>query len=173
MGKKKDFTKRQILDAAFECFSEYGYLKTSLIDVAKRAGISRSLIYTYCKDKKDLFMVMTEEIHDTHVMQSQALLASSLGKKEKLWKIIDIWVIDIHRIIDKTPNPNAWIDALKSVPQSEKRYRELFIKSLTPLFDKDLAEVIVLSIKGILDDRPPVNILEKRINILIDTLVGI
>ncbi len=171
METKKDFTRRQILDAAFECFAEYGYAKTSLIDVAGRAGVSRSLIYVYFKDKKDLFITMTAEIHDKYVIQSQDVLGSDLAKKEKLRKIIDIWLINTHRIIDKTPNPNAWIDALRSVPQSEMRYRELFNKSLTPLLGKDLAEVVVLSFKGILDDRPPVKTLEKRAGILLDILV--
>ncbi len=170
MENKKDLTRKQILNAAFECFAEHGYLKTSFIDIAKRAGISRSLIYLYFMDKKNLFVAMTEEIHDDCIVKSQRVLDSDLNRRTKLQRLIDIWLINVHHVIDKTPNPNAWIDALKSDRSSEMRYRELFAGSLTPLLGKDLAEVVVLSIKGLLDDRPQVRTLEKRIDILIDSL---
>lgn len=170
MENKKDFTRKHILQAAFECFSEYGYTKTSFIDIAKKAEISRSLLYVYFNDKKDLFITMTGEIHDRCVVRSQEILDSDLSKKEKLRRIMDIWLIDIHRIIDKSPNPNSWVEALKSVKQSEIKYRELFAKSLAPLLGKDLAEIVVLSIKGFVDDKPSFKTLEKRTNTLIDNL---
>jgi TetR/AcrR family transcriptional regulator, transcriptional repressor of aconitase len=171
METKRDLTRKKIIEAAYNCFSEYGYAKTNFSDVAKKAGISRSLIYLYFKTRKDLFFTMTDERHDSYVAQSKKLLDFDVSKKEKLQRIIDIWLIDEYKVIQKTPTPNIWLDELKSVGQSELKYRELFIKSLTPLVSKDLAEVFVLACRGILDDRPTVRTLKKRVNILLEMLV--
>ena len=168
MENKKNLTRSRILEATYECIAEYGYSKTNFADVGRRAGISRSLMYLYFKNKEDLFITMTNERHDNYIVQSGEVLRSDFSKKEKLQKIIGIWIIDPYRIIVKTPQPDAWLDELKSVAQSELKFRELFIKSLAPLLGKGLAEVVVLSFKGLLDDRPPVKTLQKRADILID-----
>lgn len=47
-------TRQQILDAAFELFANEGYAKTSISAVAKKAEISKGLIYYYFESKKDL-----------------------------------------------------------------------------------------------------------------------
>ena len=170
MKNKRSITRSQIIDAASSCFAEYGYEKTTFDDVAKKAGISRTLIYTYFKSKQEFFFTMMDEKHKNYLLQSQEVLESDLSGKEKLRKIIDIWIIDPHRIIYKSPLPNIWLKPVKSIQESEKLLRGDFIKSLVPLIGYDLAEVIVYSYKGILDDKPSIDILEKRTDILINNL---
>jgi TetR/AcrR family transcriptional regulator, transcriptional repressor of aconitase len=170
MKDKRSITRSQIIDAASACFTEYGYDKTTFDDVAKKAGISRTLIYTYFKSKQEFFFAMMDEKHKNYLRQSQEVLDSDLSGKQKLRKIIDIWIIDPHRIIYKSPLPNIWLKPVKSIQESEKLLRGDFIKSLVPLMGYDLAEVIVFSYKGILDDKPSIEILEKRTDILINSL---
>jgi AcrR family transcriptional regulator len=170
MKDKRSITRSQIIDAASACFAEYGYDKTTFDDVATRAGVSRALIYTYFKSKQDFFFMMIDEKHKQYLHRSQKVLESGLSAKEKLRKIIDIWIIDPHRVIYKSPFPNIWLKPVKSIQESEKLLRGAFIKSLVPLVGHDLAEVIVYSYKGLLDDKPSVDILEKRTDILINHL---
>jgi TetR/AcrR family transcriptional regulator, transcriptional repressor of aconitase len=170
MKDKRSITRKQIIDAAASCFAEYGYDKTTFDDVAQKAGISRALIYTYFKSKQEFFFIMIDEQHKKYLLQSQKVLDSNLSNKEKLRKIIDIWIIDPHRIIYKSPLPNIWLKPVKSIQESEKLLREDFINSLSPLIGQDLAEVIVYSFKGLLDDKPLIDVLEKRTDILIDNL---
>jgi TetR/AcrR family transcriptional regulator, transcriptional repressor of aconitase len=170
MKDKRSITRKQIIDAASSCFAEYGYDKTTFDDVAKKAGISRTLIYTYFKTKQEFFFTMMDEKHKNYLSQSQEVLDSDLSNKQKLRKIIDIWIIDPHRIIYKSPLPNIWLKPVKSIQESEKLLRGDFVKSLLPLVGQDLAEVIVYSYKGLLDDKPPIDVLEKRTDILINSL---
>ncbi|MRU32267.1 TetR/AcrR family transcriptional regulator, partial [Xylella fastidiosa subsp. multiplex] len=44
-----------ILLAARWCFLNFGYAKTSLDDIAKRANISRTLLYKTFTDKEDIY----------------------------------------------------------------------------------------------------------------------
>ena len=50
-------------------------------------------------------------------------------------------------------------------------FRALFISSIAPLLGKDVAEIVVLSFRGLLDDRPSIEVLEQRTEILINVLV--
>ncbi|MGH8079512.1 MAG: TetR/AcrR family transcriptional regulator, partial [Lysobacter sp.] len=44
-----------VLTAARWCFLNFGFLKTSLEDIAKRAHLSRTLLYRMFKDKDDIY----------------------------------------------------------------------------------------------------------------------
>ncbi|NNC39853.1 MAG: TetR/AcrR family transcriptional regulator [Acidimicrobiia bacterium] len=57
----KELTRRQILDAAQELFSEHGYQDTSLGDIAAFVGIGRTTLYEYFKDKEDLLASLVDE----------------------------------------------------------------------------------------------------------------
>jgi TetR/AcrR family transcriptional regulator, transcriptional repressor of aconitase len=169
MQDKKANTRQQIIKAGQECLAQYGYSKTTFVDIAKKAGISRALLYLYFKNKKDLFLTMNDERINEFFSQSQEITKSDdLSKREKLKKIVDIWLIIPYRIIVKTPNSDAWMDELKIMPHGETNFRELFTKSLTPLLGRNSAEVVVLSYRGLLDDRPTTKGLEKRSQILLD-----
>ena len=57
----KELTRRQILDAAQDLFSEHGYQDTSLGDIAAFIGIGRTTLYEYFKDKEDLLASLVDE----------------------------------------------------------------------------------------------------------------
>jgi AcrR family transcriptional regulator len=44
-------TREAIIAGAFECFRTYGLRKTTIVDIARMAEVSRSTIYEYFKDK--------------------------------------------------------------------------------------------------------------------------
>lgn len=60
MRSRNDEEKLQrreaILDASFEIFFQKGFEKASFDEIAKKAKLSRSLIYVYFKDKNDIHM---------------------------------------------------------------------------------------------------------------------
>jgi AcrR family transcriptional regulator len=53
-------TQAKILDAAEEIFSERGFEKTQLEEVASRAGYTRGAIYAHYSSKEDLFLALME-----------------------------------------------------------------------------------------------------------------
>lgn len=55
-------TRDKLLDAAEHLFQEQGVSRTSLQDIAKRAGATRGAIYWHFKDKADLFNAMMERV---------------------------------------------------------------------------------------------------------------
>lgn len=56
----RQLAKENIRMAAMELFISKGYHATSVSDVAKKAGISKGLLYNYYKGKEDLLAQMVE-----------------------------------------------------------------------------------------------------------------
>jgi AcrR family transcriptional regulator len=57
---KADDRTRQILDAALTAFAEYGYERTSIAVICKRAGIARPTLYQYFENKQAVFRALLE-----------------------------------------------------------------------------------------------------------------
>lgn len=55
-------TRDKLLDAAEHLFQEQGVSRTSLQDIAIRAGATRGAVYWHFKDKADLFNAMMERV---------------------------------------------------------------------------------------------------------------
>jgi AcrR family transcriptional regulator len=57
-----DETKNRILESALDCFLEKGYLSTTVVEVGKKAGVNKALIYYYFSGKELLLksLILTE-----------------------------------------------------------------------------------------------------------------
>src|SRR6218665_459084 len=52
--RKKIELRREIIDAAFECFAERGYHGTAVADIAARVGVGHGTFYRYFENKRDI-----------------------------------------------------------------------------------------------------------------------
>ena len=53
--RRKEDRPAEITEAAMAAFAENGFAATKIADVARRAGVSKGLLYLYFKTKEDLF----------------------------------------------------------------------------------------------------------------------
>ena len=91
MARSKDKEKPvQIIDAAFSVFGDIGYEATLIRDIADRAGISSGTIYTYFKDKKDLFRATVEEGWNRFLAQIRALAENGEPAEARVQKFVEI-----------------------------------------------------------------------------------
>ncbi|MCX6005380.1 MAG: TetR/AcrR family transcriptional regulator [Chloroflexi bacterium] len=54
--------KKQITRAAYEVIAEKGYYNFTMMDIAKRAGVSSGLIHHYFKDKENMLVTLLREM---------------------------------------------------------------------------------------------------------------
>jgi len=69
--KPEEIRKKEILDAALQCFSRKGYHETRIDDIVMESGLTKGAIYWYFKGKRELFT---------------ALIEQHLQKDRELWK---------------------------------------------------------------------------------------
>ena len=107
MTKKED-----VIVSARELFTKYGYRKVSLLDIANKSGVTKKTIYSYFKDKDDLFYYFIKEelenmkknieaklnsaksfpeivstnVHDMLEFRKNSLLISTISEDVKLGK---------------------------------------------------------------------------------------
>lgn len=79
MQVKKDYTQVRIVEVSKGVFLQKGYVKTSMRDIAKRAGVGLSNIYNYFKSKDELFrqivspliLELERMMHEHHNVNNQ------------------------------------------------------------------------------------------------------
>jgi len=64
-----------ILDAALPVFARYGFHKTTMLDIARAAGISRASLYLVFNSKEELFRAGSARAHDRTIAAVEAVLS--------------------------------------------------------------------------------------------------
>ncbi|MCH5139031.1 TetR/AcrR family transcriptional regulator [Clostridiaceae bacterium UIB06] len=83
--KSVDERRQEILDGAVRLFSEKGYDKTSISDIAKYLGISQGLCYRYFKSKEEIFKSAIDEYANSIADEIIKIITSpNLTLEEKL-----------------------------------------------------------------------------------------
>ena len=60
LSKKAEGTKDRILNSAKQLFAENGFLKTTVADICRQAGLSEAALYEYFKGKEDLLLAIPD-----------------------------------------------------------------------------------------------------------------
>ena len=56
--------KERLISSAYALFCELGFYKTTTPEIAKRAGLSIGCLYSYFKDKHDLFLTVLDRYYE-------------------------------------------------------------------------------------------------------------
>ena len=75
--RRKQDRPQEITDAALAAFAEKGYAATRVDDVAKRAGVSKGLLYLYFKTKEELFKAVVRSFVVPRIDELTGILKSS------------------------------------------------------------------------------------------------
>jgi AcrR family transcriptional regulator len=62
-GQREPSTRERILDIALELFTEQGYDKTSLRDIAERLGTTKAALYYHFERKQDILLELHLRLH--------------------------------------------------------------------------------------------------------------
>lgn len=75
--RRKEDRPQEITAAALEAFSEKGYAATRVTDVARKAGVSKGLLYLYFKTKEDLFKAVIRSFISPRIESLRAEIEST------------------------------------------------------------------------------------------------
>lgn len=94
-----DKSRQNILDKARELYLEFGLRRTSMDDVAKRAGMGRATLYRRYSDKGQLFMAVISRDVQSNLDAIERAIQTSENYLEGL---LDAFVLGV-RLIDENP----------------------------------------------------------------------
>ena len=160
----------EIIDAALNCFLNYGYSKTSMSDIAQKADLSRPLLYLHFKNKVDLLQAIYEHLMSHRPGEAKTILNGSGTKKDKLTRATNTLILEPWQKISGHPKS---LEFFETCSQHNQKNYELFekkqFKILEEFFgDKIEAEVFTLAANGAMDDLPSPAVLKKRLLVLVD-----
>lgn len=91
--------KGKIIKAGFDLICEKGYHNTNTAEIAKAAGVSTGIVYSYFKDKRDIFIEGIKE-YATSIMYPMIEVSTSVdlnNLKNILENMIDVFIKN-HKI---------------------------------------------------------------------------
>ena len=85
--------RERILQSATELFVRFGYRKTSMDEVARRAGIAKGTVYLYYRNKAELVFHAVALEERTFLVRLEPLLEPSLSAPDRLVSLIALVLI--------------------------------------------------------------------------------
>lgn len=126
-------SKEKIRIAAMELFIKQGYYATSISDIAKHAGISKGLLYSYYKGKEVLLSEMVEA-RISEVVEVMAGAFNLETPSEQIKYIVKGAVDNIH----KNPEVHRFYLHLQTQPEADEelsKYSHRLIEENTRQFE--------------------------------------
>ncbi len=99
-------TRDVILEAAFDCFRRQGLDKTTVVDIARAADVSRSTIYEYFRDKAEIVEACAEGASQKFYRE----MAKAMGKGETLEDKLTLAAVFVTRA-RRFVEPEKYFDA--------------------------------------------------------------
>ena len=86
---QREFTRTRIVEAAIEVFAEKGYARTTVDDIAERAGSTRATFYLHFKTKSEILTELTargeQHYHRIYQQLSQIIAQDPTMAGVRMW----------------------------------------------------------------------------------------
>ncbi|MGB7523405.1 MAG: TetR/AcrR family transcriptional regulator [Castellaniella sp.] len=162
--------RARILDAARWCFLNFGFSKSSLGDIAQRAGISRTLLYRGFKDKEDLFMQVFDDWLLSRLPLAMEVVRAEGSTRERLFGVCRCVLLEPWSEMEAAPMSSEFLEVCQGLsPEVAERHHALLLECLDGVLDDaEVARVFLLALEGQIEDKPRLDVLERRVRILVD-----
>ncbi len=152
LEENKQKKKTDLMETAFQLFIQQGVAKTSISDIAERAGVAKGTFYLYFKDKYDLHEKLV--VHKSEQMLQHAIECSGYenagNAQEKILAIVDdlLYQAEKNKLLLRFINKNlSWGIFRRVVDRSEKDYGAVFADILeTAPRDRETLEIEIYTI---------------------------
>jgi len=151
-----------IINAGIEYFARFEYKKASTEDIAKRAGISKSLLFHYFKNKETYFVFL---FNYAEKLMASKIFRIDLFDKTDFFDVLEIVIENKCALFAENP---YLIDFLAKVRNSDQK----FVQNIINLDTVSLAEGTIkkyfsnIEFKKFKDDIKPEELIEMLILLL-------
>ncbi len=161
--------RARVLTAARWCFLNFGFAKTAFEDIAKRASLSRTLLYRLFKDKEEIYRaVFVDWLLSRHPAAKRA--ATGLGSAaERLLGVCRLMALEPWAEMAGTPMGSEFLEVCQRLdPDRDAHYRRVVHECVAAILGNEAsAEVFLLALDGLFADQPSMAVLEQRTQLLV------
>ena len=93
--------QKRIVNAGFKVFSENSYKKSPVQQIALEAGISKSLLFFYFKNKKDLYLYLW---HKVEVLVSEVIQSNEIPEDADIFDTMYVSLVNKARLLEEYPD---------------------------------------------------------------------
>ena len=160
--------RAKILTAARWCFLIFGFAKTAFEDIAKRANLSRTLLYRIFEDKEKIYQAV---FVDWLVSRRPAAKRAAKGpgnRYERLVSVCRLMALEPWAEMVGTPMGSEFLATCELIdPESEALYRKIVYECVSAILgDEAGTEVFLLALDGLFVDKPSMEVLDARVKLL-------
>lgn len=83
-------TRAAVLNATIEQLAEFGYGRTTTVDVAERAGVSRGALVHHFSTRSDLVLAALQYLSERRLEELEAGMARVSGSEDRLSAFVDL-----------------------------------------------------------------------------------
>ncbi len=94
--------RAQIASAAITLFAVKGYYRTTILDIAKAAGISSGLIYQYFREKEDVLCFALLRVVDTYEREIPRRISEAQDPIDRLCLAVEAYCSIVDELRDAT-----------------------------------------------------------------------
>lgn len=154
-GKKE--VKEKFMKMAYECFSRYGFKKTTMDDIARAAGKAKSSLYYYFKSKEEII----EAIAANEIEAINSEIKNAINKEADPRQKLAGYIITRFHSVFKTFNYH-------NILKADYLEHYAFLEKMRAGYDKEQAKII----KSIMQYGIDQGIFSiKHLDLLVDTFV--
>ncbi|MDC0668452.1 TetR/AcrR family transcriptional regulator [Nannocystis radixulma] len=166
--------RRAIVDAALACFLQFGYAKTSLEDIARRANLSRPLLYQKFANKDAILAAVHDSVFAALYPRLDAVLAARASTQARLAAACEIVLLEPWKLLEGAPMAREFHAACATLaPAVVDKHRKKWLAAVRQILgDRLSAEVFTLALDGLTVDTPSMAVLRKRIGALVERFAG-
>lgn len=137
-----------ILAAAFEQFRSYGYRRTSMEDIARGAGVSRPALYLHFRNKEEIFVCVSERLHEEALARAEQALEGEGDLEERVRKALEAKVTSFLRVIDTSAHGAELVDESSRLCADLAGSTEVRMQKLLAKAFREAAQAGELDLRG-------------------------
>ncbi len=101
----------EVLDATYVCLARYGVKRTTMEDIAAAAGLSRSAVYQYVRNKDDAFRRLAARFHDRALAAARAAARTDQPAPVRIQAVLAVKLNLVIDLVGTSPHAGELLDA--------------------------------------------------------------
>ncbi len=136
-----DNKKERILDAAFDMFKQYGFMKTTVDEIARLAQVGKGTIYFYFKNKEDILITLVDREMSRGFVEVNNAVSKEKTARGRLEKLLETAFGYFHKnaMVSKVMAMDPGL-VLSIITQKNREYQSLSMAGIKSLLEQGRRE---------------------------------